>query len=219
MARTISIVRRRPNIVDLQVPLRTNVSGFRFKAAANWDSGSFTAFQDVPNAGFRSATVADPALGTSKYSQFCRFIFNPADYTTGVPAVVDNAPIFIRLAPLDLSGNPGSDEAIHVIMPYNSIGNRSFVLRGTVPAGVAQTNALEIQLPFSCNDFDIQNDGAADLFASWENPGGEYRILPVSSDFRSLNMTFTTISQIFVRGAGGTTTMSAIFTVRNNPST
>lgn len=196
---------------------RPGVRAFRFKAATNWDAGAFTAFQDVPTYGIRSASVPDSSYGVGRFDHAHRFLFNPADYSVAVPAVVDDAPIYVRVAPIDDAGVVGADEAIHVILPYNSAPNRPFVMQGTVPIGAALANSLEVQLPMSCNDFDFSNDGAADLFVAFERPGGEYRVQPASTAFKSFEQTFTAVNQIFVRGAGGTTTVSIAFTIRNNP--
>jgi hypothetical protein len=218
MPRALSITRRRAGLVDLSVPLNPAAVAFQFKAATNWD-GAFTVFATVPNTGTRSVSVPDSSYGVDRFFSQCRFLFNPNDYTTVNAAVVDTSPFYITVAPVAPGGGIGTASAIHVVMPYNTTPNRTFVLQGTVPAGAAQVNSLEIQLPQTCNDFQFDNDGAADLFVSFERPGAEYRVQPASTDFKSFAQTFTNISQVFLRGAGGTTTMSAVFTYRNNPST
>lgn len=216
MPRVISVDRRRNGIVDLSVRRRAGVKGFQFKASSNWD-GAFTLFESVPNHGFKSATCPEAAYGYGRYDHVVRFLFNPTDYTVGVPAVRDDTPFYILAAPINDDGSVGPNEAIHVILPYNSAPNRSFVMAGTAPSGANLAASIEVQLPQNCNDFDISNDGAANLYVAFERPGAEYLVQPTSTAFKSFEQAFTNVNQVFLRGAGGSTTVSIAFTIRNNP--
>jgi hypothetical protein len=144
-----------------------------------------------------------------------RFVFDPDEYTAGVPVVVDNTPFFIRLESQNPNGTFNAAEAMQLLQPYNSVGHRPVQLNGTVPIGASPAVALEIQLPYQCQDFDITNNGAAVLGIAFERPGTEYQLQPQTSIFDTLGQVVTSVSQIFVRGLGGPTAMSAIFTLRN----
>jgi hypothetical protein len=216
MPRSISVSRRRANLVDLTVRRRPGVRAFQFKAAANFDA-AFTLFETVPNVGVRNGP---PDIGPDAacFKDQVRFLFNPDLYTATAPGCVDANPFFILIAPVSDAGVVGSDEAMHLLLPYSSAPNRPVVLQGNIPSGAGLANSIEIQLPMQCNDFDIQNDGGADLYVAFERPGFEYRVQPVTTAFKTFEQTYTSVSQLFLRGAGGATVMSATFTLRNNPT-
>lgn len=222
MPRSISIVRRRVGYVDLQLPKRDGQTGFRFSAASNFDA-AFTAFQVVPNHGFRSTSLKQDVRGNlgNQARGHVRFLFNPADYTAAVAAVRDDVPIFIRVEARNPDGSFEAPEAMHMLLPYTPGPNPPILLRGTVPSGADISASLEIQLPYLCNDWEIQNDGAADMFIAFDRgattAGPEYRLQPASTVFRSFEQIYTTVSQLFLRGSGGSTTISAVFTGKNNP--
>jgi len=217
MPRTFSVARRRINLVDITVPRRDNITGFRFSAAGNFDL-AFTAFQVVPNDGVKilAPGVVNIPLPGSQRRDHVRFVFDPDEYTAGVPVVRDDTPFFVRLESRNPNGTFNPPEAMQLVLPYSSIPHRSVALTGTVPLGAALANSVEIQLPMQCNDFEFRNEGAAILAAAFERPGTEVLIQPTASVFRSFEQIITSISQIFVRGAGGATTMTAIFTLRND---
>jgi hypothetical protein len=224
MPRTFSVARRRTNLVDITVPRRDNIIGFRFSASSNFDA-AFTNFQVVPNDGVR--TLRAPAAGGPRTPDIsmpgnqrnrrnnARFVFDPDEYTAGVPVVRDDTPFFVRLESQNPNGTFNAAEAMQLVQPYSSAPHRPVQLFGIVPAGAALANSLEIQLPYQCQDFEITNNGAAILYVAFERPGYEYQLQPQTTIFDKFEQIVTSVSQIFVRGAGGPTTMSAIFTLRN----
>lgn len=217
MARSISIYRRKPNLVDLLVRKRPGITGFRFGAAANFDA-TFTAFATVLNHGVKSPSVPDVYVGNvgSQFRDQVRFVFDPADYFATAPALVDANQFFLRVESRNPDGSFNSPEAMHLVLPPPVEPNRAINLRGTVPSGASLAAALEIQLPGQCIDFDILNDGGASMFVAFHPTGGEHQVIPVTSSFNSYEQQLTSVSQIFIRGAGGTTTASMTFTLRNN---
>lgn len=217
MARSISVYRRKDNLVDLLVRHRTGKTGFRFGAASNFDA-AFTTFAVVPNYGLRSPSVPEAYAGSvgDQFRGQARFIFDPVDYVATATALIDVNPFFLRIEARNPDGTFDAPEAMHLILPPPVEPNRIINLRGTVPVGASLATALEIQLPGQCNDFEILNDGAAIMFAAFHPTGGEYQVDPVTSSFRAFEQQITSVSQVFVRGAGGTTTASMVFTLRNN---
>jgi len=223
MPRSISVTRRRLNLVDLSIRLRDGVVGFEFAAAVNFDT-AFALFETVPNGGLQVLDTAtyrsvDVPVPGSQHRGVCRFVFDPDMYTIAVPAVADSVPFFIQVTPVLASGAPGTAEAMHLIMPYNPVPFRAIVLHGTVPAGADITASLEIQLPMQCNDFQISNDGGNNLYVAYDRFGAEFGIQPVTTIFKTMEQRTTSVTQIFVRGenGGGGTEMNATFTLRNNP--
>jgi hypothetical protein len=222
MPRSISVTRRRPNLIDLNIRQRSGIIGFEFGAAANFDA-AFAPFQLVSNAGMQKLDTGTPPrsvnvpLPGSQHRDLVRFVFDPDIYTTAVPAVKDNTPFFIRVRPQLADGTYGPYEAMHMVLPYNPGPHRAVHLYGTVAAAADLAHSLEIQLPMQCNDIEISNAGNADLAIAFERPGAEFWIQPVTTIFKSLEQFVTAPYQIFIRGDSGNTTMNAIFTLRNNP--
>ena len=215
MARTLSIIRRKPNLVDLTTPRRSGVIGFRFSFATNFDA-PFTPFQVVRNQGMKvlrppvSGGPRTPDVSSGKQRKnFVGFIFDPTEY-----GITDTAPFFIRVEPETSPGVFGAAEAIHLILPYSSTPDRPIVLSGTVPAGATLANSLEIQLPYQCNNWEIDNIGINYLcFAS--NPLGDEFSIPTGAIFEQ---TYSPVSQIFIRGVGGATTLTSVFTLQSSKS-
>lgn len=227
MPRSISIVRRKPNLIDLTVRRRTDVTGFRFSSASNFDA-AFTAFQTVSNDGMIVGNPNTPeqfqrlqnGYVGSQYRDHCRFLFDPAAYTGARPEIRDDVPWFVRLEPRNPDGSFGTAEAMHMVMPPSTAPMRPIQLSGTVPQGAALVNSLEIQLPGQCYDWEIENEGANVLMIAFERggvSGPEYELQPMTSIFRSLKMNVMAASQIFLRGVGGPTAVSIICALRNNP--
>lgn len=221
MPRSISVTRRKPNLVDLNIRRRSGVVGFEFGAATNFDA-AFTAFQYVSNDGTQKLdTSASPRsvnvpIPGSQHRDLVRFVFDPTVYTATVPAVDDTTPFFIRVRPQLASGAFGAYEAMHLLMPFNPSPHRAINLHGTVAQAVSLAGSLEIQFPAQCNDIEISNDGGADLWIAFERPGVEFRLQPATSIFKSLEQFITSPYQIFLRGAGGPTQLNAILTLKNN---
>ena len=203
--------------MDLLIRRRPNITGFRFGAAANFDA-VFTPFATVPNHGVKSPSVPDVYAGSvgSQFRDQVRFVFNPADYVATAAALVDGNQFFLRVESRNPDGSFNPAEAMHLVLPPPVEPNRIINLRGTIPNLASLALALEIQLPGQCNDFEILNDGATIMFVAFHPTGGEYQVDPVTSSFRTFEQFTSAVSRVFVRAAGGTTTASLVFTLRNN---
>jgi hypothetical protein len=219
MARSISIYRRRPNLVDLFVRQRPDIGSFQFKAGTNFDDAAPALFETVPSRGMKSISVPDDTgLVDSQFKGMTRFRFNPADYTVAVPAVNDSKNMFIKIAPVTTAGVVGPDEAYHMILPFAPVGpQRSIVIHGVAPNVAALANSLELQLPMLCNNFEFQVDTGNNLCVAFDPAGAEWIVYPVAGNFVNFAKVYPNISQIFVRGDAATSTFTAIFTERNNP--
>jgi hypothetical protein len=218
MARSISIYRRKPNLVDLFVRQRPGVEAYQFKAGTNFDDALPTLFETVPAQGMKSVSVPDDTgFVDSQFRGTTRFRFNPADYTTGVPAVDDAKNLFIKIAPVT-GGIAGPDEAYHMILPFAPVGpQRSIIISGAVPAAAGLSGSLELQLPMLCNNFEFQVDTGANLYLAFDPAGAEWQIAPVGANFTNFSKVYPSISQIFVRGDAAVSNFTAILTERNNP--
>lgn len=212
MARSISLLRRRPHLIDLGVRTRENVSRYKFAYATNFDA-SFTQFAVVSAAGYRSPSVPEVPMAFSSNRPYTRFLFDPADYVTSGMDANDEIPLWIRITPVNLAGADGSAEAMHLILPYSSTPDRTVALAGTAAAGADISESLELQLPGQCFDLFAQTDGATALKLAFEPKGSEVDVLPVPSTFTNYKSN-SGFSQMFIRGAGTDTTFSMTFALR-----
>jgi hypothetical protein len=192
MAKTISVYRRRADLVDLWVAQRDGIRAFTFKAASNFDVGA-VAFQTVPRDGFRSPNAFD-AGPSEGFRGRTRFTFKPADY-----GLDDTKPLWLKIAPVAADGSVGPDEAYHMLLPYSSQPRRPVVLNGTAPAGATVADSLELNLPQQCQNLELQNNGGSDLFVAFERGGAEFVVKPFTAGL-NLSMVYPCFSQLFVRG-------------------
>lgn len=212
MARSLSLLRRRPHLIDLGIRVRENVSRYKFEYASNFDA-SFTEFATIQATGYRSVSVPEVPIADSSHRGYTRFLFDPADYVDEGLDVNDATPLWIRVTPINLAGVEGDPEARHLILPYSSTPDRTVVLAGTAAGGANITESIELQLPGQCFDLYAQTDGATVLKIAFERPGSELDVLPVPSTFMSYKSN-SGFSQMFIRGAGTDTTFSMTFALR-----
>lgn len=121
----------------------------------------------------------------------------------------DAAPFYMKIVPVDVDGTVGIPSAMLLVLPYSSTPNRSVVLVGDVVS-----TGVEIQLPMRVNDWGIVNTSkTVELMVRLEPNEAEVSIGPgASSESRRI---YTNISQLFIRGNGGTSSMSMMLTLLN----
>jgi hypothetical protein len=212
MARSLSLVRRRANLVDLTLQARAGVAAYQFFSSTNFDV-AFTQFETVPAYGKASKTVLNTSYTDGNYRNQTRFVFDPADY-----ALNDSAPIWIQIKQVSTSGVVGPFEARHLVLPYSSQPNRPLVISGLAPSAIDISGSMELQLPMQCNNMRVQVDGANDLYLAFESSGPEQRVPSLASEFTDVMKTFESFYQIFVRGGGASTAFSLTAALRNNPT-
>lgn len=214
MSRSLSLYRRRANLIDLTIPVRDGVKSYEFYSATNFD-GTYTKFDTIPASGKASKSMSDLAIdGSSKFRGFTRFLFNPDDYTLD-----DKKPIWVSIKQITTGGTTGSAEAGQLILPYSSTPNRPVILSGTAPHGATITSSLEIQLPHQCQSASIKcNDAGVSLYVAFEPGGTEYKVLSsVDALGYEFRIVYESITQLFVRGDTAVAGFDAVFSMRNNP--
>ena len=122
MARYLSLYRRRPNLIDVNLQsgagssilMRANAASYNFQVAANFDSDAlnWVTFQNVPVAGYASpsAMVEDfvgEQFSRSRTPYLTRFRFAPSDYTSlfSAAGVSDITPIWLRVVQINADGS------------------------------------------------------------------------------------------------------------------
>jgi len=213
MARSLSLVRRRTNLVDLVLQARAGVASYQFFSATNFDV-AFTQFETVPAYGKASATVVNTSYTDGNYRNQTRFLFNPVDYSLN-----DSAPLWIQIKQVSVDGTVGPFEARHLILPFSSQPNRALVIAGGAPSAIDITGSYELQLPMQCHNMRVQVDGGNDLYLAFESGGPEQRIPSLAAEFTDVSKTFDSFYQVFVRGAGAATAFNLTAALRNNPVT
>lgn len=208
--RDFTVIRRRPNYLDIITPKRVNVAGYRLQAATNFDA-SFTTILTAPI----SSGYLDPAINPTMISGInandqIRIVFNPNTFT-GTAGIVDSKQFWLRFVPVDFSGSAGTAGARGLIVTDGErIGNSRMVIAGTAPQGAAVANSLQLDLPCAGQDFHIKNQEASGGRALWVSivPNGpEIQVSPQETMKAYDGM----ISSLFVRGEGGTVSFSATF--------
>lgn len=206
MARPFSVYKRQANLVDLIWDKVPGVKSYKFEYASNFD-GTFTDLQEVSGGGFRSESAPqDGAFVNLRDS--VRFRFNPADYS-----ISDTDPFFLRVTPVDWAGVDGDAGPMQMIVPYGTQPNRPIVLSGEVPQGADITESMVIHLPSQVVGANIKVQSGSALVISFEDEGDEYEI---TSTGPGLDNNFPSFSAIRLRGNGGDSTFSAMFSLRNN---
>lgn len=210
MNRTINLFRRRPNIVDLMVPVTAGVAEYRLKWAQNFD-GAFAQIIGAPVWGFYDDTIdrgridSQPSTGTS-----VRMTFNPATFT-----IDDTKSFWIQLWHLPTGGGPEvAVSAPSLVLPESAHHGVGLVtIQGNAPNGASSANSLQLDLPRLMQDFRIfnQDPGATILYVSSEAGGSEQAIKPAPADqYSSFS---ATQGSLWVRGGGAICPFSATFTM------
>lgn len=207
MPRPFSVYKRKPNLVDLILDHVPGTRFYKFESATNFD-GSFTTMAQIPFTGFSSASVkADPAFCNTREDKV-RFRFNPVDYSLS-----DGDIFFLRITPIDWAGVSGTVGQMQMVIPYGTQPNRPVVLSGVAPQGAAIANSTVIHLPSQVIGAQVQVTTGSPLFISFEDEGDEFQ---VTTSGPGLDNNFPSFSTIRLRGGGGTSTFSALFSLRNN---
>jgi hypothetical protein len=217
MARSYSLVRRSPSSVDIRINQRSDVQSYIFKSSANFD-GTYVDTQIVPFNGFKSLTADISTFDSSATSRGqSRFYFNPDDYTLSQSYISNTSTFWLKLAEVKNGVEQAAGPA-HMVLPYNSNPERIVTIAGTAPSAVSITGSLEIQLPGQCVGFKINNNGSNPVMVAFEKNGPEFTVSPQSTSPEGLSALFSSVHQIFVRGAGGSSAFSSIFSQRSGKS-
>lgn len=211
MARSLSIVRRKLNLISVSVPRVDNVESYTFKYATNFDT-SLTTIQTIPAAGFASKSVVLSEVDSSyDRGRTTKFIFCPSDYS-----IDDTKQIFLTVAVKQLGAAVGPDSAVHLVTPYSQIPNRNIILKGSAKSAANISGSTEIQMPQQCSNLNMQVNGTNNVWVGFEQGGGEYRVAPQSLEFLNFSQILPVFTQLFVRAESADTAFSAVFSVKNS---
>jgi len=203
MQRPFSVIRRRPNLVDLIIPVQAGVDGYRLDTAANFDA-VYAPLITTTLLGHIDASLRskDHSLVNGKV---VRIIFDPANYA---PPLVDTQPFWIRVTPIT-GGAPGTPSAGSLLLPDGD-RYRDLIINGDAPSGATVAASLEIDFPYKVESLRIRNlDAGNTLFVATEVGGPEFEV-PFGTE-QSFGIRSAT-PFILVRGNGAVVPFSATFT-------
>lgn len=142
-----------------------------------------------------------------------RFRFRPTDLTPNGTPLSDGDTFFLRLIPIDFADDEGDPGAMQMVVPYGTQPNRPIVLSGEVPQGADVGESMVIHLPSQVQGANVKVDSGSPLFISFEEVGDEFELTDAGP---GLDNNFPSFGVIRLRGGGGTSTFSALFSLRNN---
>lgn len=209
MNRTINLFRRRPNIVDLMVPVTAGVAEYRLKWAQNFD-GAFAQIIASPIYGYFDDTInrgkveSQPSTGTS-----VRMTFDPATFS-----IDDTKSFWVQLWHYPPGGPEVQVSAASLVLPESAHHGVGVVtIGGTAPNAASSAGSLQLDLPRLMQDFRVfnQNGGATKLYVATEQSGPEQEVSPAPATQYTALM--GTQGSIWIRGGGATCAFSATFTL------
>jgi hypothetical protein len=201
--RPVSIIRRKPNLVDLVTPIVQGQDQYKFKWASNFD-GSFTTFLTTTNTGY-----VDPSVDLRQQSVMpgnnVRAIFDPATFS-----IPDTAPFWLQYVPVT-GGIDGTASGLLLVLPP-TYGNPVIALSGTAPSAANQAGSLRLDLPRLATDLRIQNlEASRSLMVAFDAGGPEITLKAPDTGPQFVSIQGAHAS-IWVRGSGGTAAFAATFT-------
>jgi hypothetical protein len=174
----------------------SKVISYAIEVSANFD-GSWSSVTTLPLSGSISKSVVNPGNYESQFRGITRWLFNPSDYSI---TELDNLkPFWLRYTAFRSDGTSVGPSAPHLILPYNSISNRSYSINGTIGTGV-----VEIALPGLSTSASFSVEGTNLIYVSFEKNGAEY---PVAGLGNGMDWTtsFPSFNSLFVRGSASST--------------
>ena len=212
MSRQFSVIRRRPQLVDIVTPFVYGTTEYRLKWASNFD-GSFTQIIASKATGYIDPAV-NPAVIQPIFNQGqVRIVFDPT--AAGWSITNPSGAIWLKLARYDGTSETYVSPPTLLLSDDTHHGVGTVIVSGNAPSGVSISNSLQLDLPFASEDIRIVNQGAHDLYVATE-AGGAETLFPARTDASPTSLTSLNFRAaqpaLLVRGSGGTTSFSAAFT-------
>jgi hypothetical protein len=200
MQRPFSVIRRRPNLLDVVIPVQDGVDGYRLDVATNFDA-VYAPLITATRMGH-----IDPSLRNRGHvpvnGRMVRILFDPDNYA---PPLDDTKPFWMRFTPIT-GGVPGTPSAGSLVLPDGD-RYRAIIIAGDAPAGADVSASLKIDFPYMVEGLHIRNtDPGNSLYVATEIGGAEFEV-PFGTA-QTLDIRAAT-PFILVRGGGGDVPFSA----------
>ena len=204
MMREFSVIRRRPNLLDIITPILDGVDGYRIEGASNFDA-AFATLATSTRDGYTDESLRD-LVHAALAGKNVRIILNPSDH-----GLTDTKAFWLRFVPLT-GGVPGTVGNRTLILPEAS-GRGLVSITGTAPIGATVANAIALDFPRLMEDLRIVNNSAGNsLFVSFSDSDAEYEIKPGATQVPLANLRGS-VSGIRVRGGGAAVAFQATCTL------
>lgn len=177
ITRPLTVVRRRPNLLDLLVPKEPDVQGYRLQASTTFSGGFVNILTADISSGYLDRNLVlnqkHLTLQALNNRNHVRIAFDPQTFN-GVASIEDGNQFWLKFVPVDFAGTPGTASDPMLILPEEKLrGDSVVVIAGTAPSGADVGASLPLLLPFRAQDVTIRNhEGATTLFVATE-PGGD----------------------------------------------
>lgn len=212
-----SVAYRAPHIVDLLIPKKVGVDGYRIKGSPQFDGSP--AFVTLFTAGI-AAGFLDPAVDRRKLSMMpgtnrVRAVFDPDTYAAGQTidaGLVDAGQFWLTFQPVT-AGVDGIDSGpVLILTPDQARGTERIVIQGSAPAAANLAGGLTLTLGRRMTGFTFMNNDATNsVFVAFNKSGQEIEVpadTPRNSSFGGGSS-----STLVIRGGGGAVSFSVDFTV------
>lgn len=217
ITRPLTVVRRRPNLLDLVVPKNPATQGYRLRAATNFDATFTTILTADISSGYLDRNLVlnqkHLTLQALNNRNHVRITFDPQTFN-GVASIVDSSPFWLRFQPVDFAGSPGAESAPMLILPEDKLrGDTVIQIAGNAPNAATVAGSLQLLLPFRSQNISIRNkEATTDLFVALEPGGAEAQLDGGAVTTTLMELPGGAQGCILVRGGGATAAFSASFT-------
>lgn len=213
ITRPVSVVRRRPHLLDMLVPKDLTVQGYRLQASTTFSGGFTTILTADISSGYLDPAVDRRVLQALNNPNHIRIVFDPQTFN-GVASIEDDKQFWLKYVPVDFSGTPGTASNPMLVIPEEKLRGDSVVaISGSAPSGATVANSLPLLLPFRAQDITIRNnDGANSLYVALEAGGSEVQLGGGATTLSQVDLPVGAQGCILVRGGGAAVNFSAVFT-------
>lgn len=205
--RDFSVVRRRPNFLDLIIPKSPTTKGYRLQAATNFDASFTTILTADISSGYLDRNINPSKIHAINNPNHIRVIFDPATFSLN-----DNQHIWLRYVPVDFAGSAGTAGNPSLILPDDELRAQArVIIAGTAPSAADVGASLVLNLPYRMHDIGIRNNsasGATVLYVSTAIGAPELQV----GGQETASLKDGAQGCLLVRGGGGTASFSADFT-------
>lgn len=211
--RPLTVVRRRPNLLDLVIPKDPDTRGYRLQASTTFSGGFTTILTADISSGYLDANVDRRKLHSINNPNYIRIVFDP-DTFNGVAGISDANQFWVKFVPIDFSGSPGAASNPMLLLPEEKLrGDSVVVISGTAPSGASVANSLPLLLPFRAQQVTVRNqESSVTLFLATEVGGNEMELDGGAVTLSQTELPMAAQGCILVRGGGATAAFSATFT-------
>lgn len=216
---------RYANLIELVFTNQQDTQAWVVQAANSLDNafaGATTMFTLSRGTTYRSKTIRRKKWGLTQYENrgLSRVTYDPEDFWAPAGQLPHDADCtYLRAREVDASGTSRPAGGILVIPPagFFSVTKPSLTIAGTAPnvaasgTGVPPADSMHFVLPRFADYSAIYNTSNVSLFLSFGSGQAELEV-PAQSDRAFYN---ASISEIFVRGEGGTAGFSMYCAICN----